>query len=328
MKSVLARLRTTEFSLTALFIVGFLTLAVTSGGVLFSGQSIRSFLTYLAIPILIGLSQMVVLSVGQLNLAVGAMGGASAAIMAQMMVAINAPIWVALLAGFLAATLMGAVNGFLVVATGLNGFIITLGTLTIMEGLQYALVRSFTINAYPESVMAFGNISFFNVPTVFMIAVATALILAWFYRTNVMARGILATGANPLAARLSGVSNNRSVFLAHTISGALIGVAAIVTITSLGGINRSIGGDWLLASFAAPIIAGVLMSGGVVAIYGTVMAAGVMRLVDIARAQYSLDPSVVNFTIGTVVLSTVALSEWRRRRAEIKRQKHVGVEHG
>jgi ribose transport system permease protein len=197
-----------------------------------------------------------------------------------------------------------------------------------MEGLQYALVRSFTINAYPESVMAFGNISFFNVPTVFMIAVATALILAWFYRTNVMARGILATGANLLAARLSGVSNNRSVFLAHTISGALIGVAAIVTITSLGGINRSIGGDWLLASFAAPIIAGVLMSGGVVAIYGTVMAAGVMRLVDIARAQYSLDPSVVNFTIGTVVLSTVALSEWRRRRAEIKRQKHVGVEHG
>jgi ribose transport system permease protein len=328
MKSVLARLRTTEFSLTVLFIVGFLALAVTSGGVLFSGQSIRSFLTYLAIPILIGLSQMVVLSVGQLNLAVGAMGGASAAIMAQMMVALNAPIWVALLAGFLAATLMGAVNGFLVVATGLNGFIITLGTLTIMEGLQYALVRSFTINAYPESVMAFGNISFFNVPTVFMIAVATALILAWFYRTNVMARGILATGANPLAARLSGVSNNRSVFLAHTISGALIGVAAIVTITSLGGINRSIGGDWLLASFAAPIIAGVLMSGGVVAIYGTVMAAGVMRLVDIARAQYSLDPSVVNFTIGTVVLSTVALSEWRRRRAEIKRQKHVGVEHG
>ncbi|CAB4564775.1 unannotated protein [freshwater metagenome] len=328
MKSVLARLRTTEFSLTVLFIAGFLALAVTSGGVLFSGQSIRSFLTYLAIPILIGLSQMVVLSVGQLNLAVGAMGGASAAIMAQMMVALNAPIWVALLAGFLAATLMGAVNGFLVVATGLNGFIITLGTLTIMEGLQYALVRSFTINAYPESVMAFGGISFFNVPTVFMIAVATALVLAWFYRTNVMARGILATGANPLAARLSGVSNNRSVFLAHTISGALIGVAAIVTITSLGGINRSIGGDWLLASFAAPIIAGVLMSGGVVAIYGTVMAAGVMRLVDIARAQYSLDPSVVNFTIGTVVLSTVALSEWRRRRAEIKRQKHVGVEHG
>jgi ribose transport system permease protein len=246
--------------------------------------------------------------------------------MAQMMVVWDAPIWVALLSGFLVATLMGAVNGLLVVTTGLNGFIITLGTLTILEGVQFALVRSFTIDGYPDAVKAFGKIEYLNIPSVFMVAVVTAVILAWFFRTNVVARKILATGANPLAARLSGVSNPLSVFLAHTLSGALIGIAAIVTITSLGGINRSIGGDWLLSSFAAPIIAGVLMSGGVVAVYGTVMAAGVIRLVDIARAQYSLDPSVVNFTIGTVVLSTVALSEWRRRRSEIRRQKYVEVD--
>jgi ribose transport system permease protein len=72
----------------------------------------------------------------------------------------------------------------------------------------------------------------------------------------------------------------------------------------------------LLASFAAPIIGGVLMSGGTIAIYGTVIAAAVVRLVDIARAQYSLDPSIVSLSIGVVTLSTVALSEWRRRRTE------------
>jgi ribose transport system permease protein len=321
MKFITRYLRTTEFSLTLLFVAGFIALALTSGGVLLSGQSIRSFLAYLAIPILIGLAQMVVLAVGQLNLAVGAMGGATAAVMAQMMIAWEAPIWVAMVSGLLVATLMGAVNGFLVVSTGLNGFIITLGTLTILEGVQYALVRSFTLNAYPDAVKDFGKIDLFNIPSIFMVAIITAVLVAWFFRTNVVARRVLATGANPLAARLSGVSNPLSIFLAHTLSGALVGVAAIVTITSLGGINRSIGGDWLLSSFAAPIIAGVLMSGGVVAVYGTVMAAAVIRLVDIARAQYSLDPSVVNFTIGTVVLSTVALSEWRRRRAEVKRQR-------
>jgi ribose transport system permease protein len=58
------------------------------------------------------------------------------------------------------------------------------------------------------------------------------------------------------------------------------------------------------------------MAGGTVAIYGTVIAAGVVRLVDIARAQYSLDPSIVSLSVGVVVLSTVALSEWRRRRSE------------
>ena len=100
------------------------------------------------------------------------------------------------------------------------------------------------------------------------------------------------------------------------MSGLLIGVASVITISSLPGINRSIGGDWLLASFAAPIIGGVLMSGGTIAIYGTVIAAGVVRLVDIARAQYSLDPSIVSLSVGVVTLSTVALSEWRRRRTE------------
>jgi len=137
-----------------------------------------------------------------------------------------------------------------------------------------------------------------------------------FFSRTIMGRRILATGGNPIAARLSGVSNNKSIFIAHTLSGLLIGVASVITISSLPGINRSIGGDWLLASFAAPIIGGVLMSGGTIAIYGTVIAAGVVRLVDIARAQYSLDPSIVSLSVGVVTLSTVALSEWRRRRTE------------
>jgi ribose transport system permease protein len=326
-KALIRRIRTTEFSLTVLFFIGFTALAISGGGVLLSGQSIRSFLTYLAVPILIGLAQMVVLAVGQLNLAVGAMGGASAAIMAQLMVTFDMNPLLAIFIGFLAATAMGAINGLLVVTTGLNGFIITLGTLTILQGVQFWLVRSFTIDGYPTAVREFGNATYFNIPMVFIIAVLTAVALSWFYRSTVTARKLLATGGNPFAARLSGISNNRSIFLAHTLSGAILGVAAIVTITSLRGINRTIGGDWLLSSFAAPIIAGVLMSGGVIAVYGTVMAAAVIRLVDIARAQYSLDPSVVSLTIGTVVLSTVALSEWRRRRAESRRQKFIAEDH-
>ena len=62
-------------TLTVIFIVGFLGLAIATGGNLFSHASILSFFTYLCIPILIGLSQMAVLAVGQLNLAIGAMGG-------------------------------------------------------------------------------------------------------------------------------------------------------------------------------------------------------------------------------------------------------------
>ena len=308
--------RMTEVSLSVIFVIGFLALVLTSNGVFLSRASLQGFLTYLAVPITIGLAQMVVLCIGQMNLAVGTMGGVSCAIMAVLMADHNLPIWLAVLTGLFSATAMGAINGALVVLTQLNGFIITLGTYTILLGFQYRLVKTFTIDKYPSSLPEFGKRNFVGFPYILVISILTAVLLSLFFSRTIVGRRVLATGGNPLAARLSGVSNNRSVFIAHTLSGLLIGVASVITIASLPGINRSIGGDWLLASFAAPIIGGVLMSGGTIAIYGTVIAAGVVRLVDIARAQYSLDPSIVSLSVGVVTLSTVALSEWRRRRTE------------
>lgn len=125
------------------------------------------------------------------------------------------------------------------------------------------------------------------------------------YRT-VAGRRLLAAGGNPLAARLSGISTDRQIVAAHTLSGLLIGVAAVTATASLPGVNRSVGGDWLLPSFAAPIIGGVALTGGSIAVFGTVLAAFVTRLIDAARAQFSLDPSWVNLLIGLVVLGTVA----------------------
>ena len=308
--------RMTEASLSVIFVIGFLALVLTSNGVFLSRASLQGFLTYLAVPITIGLAQMVVLCIGQMNLAVGTMGGVSCAIMAVLMANHNLPIWLAIIIGLFSATAMGAINGALVVLTQLNGFIITLGTYTILLGFQYRLVKTFTIDKYPSSLPEFGKRNFIGFPYILVVSLLTAVLLSLFFSRTIMGRRVLATGGNPLAARLSGVSNNRSVFIAHTLSGLLIGVASVITIASLPGINRSIGGDWLLASFAAPIIGGVLMSGGTIAIYGTVIAAGVVRLVDIARAQYSLDPSIVSLSVGVVTLSTVALSEWRRRRTE------------
>lgn len=308
-----------DMTLTLVFIVGFLVLAVTSGGTSLSPLAIKSILIYLAVPILIGMAQMVVLAVGQMNLAIGAMGGATSALMAVLMADHGLPVWAAVIAGLAFSTALGAINGVLVVLTRLNGFIVTLGTMTMLLGVQYLLVRSFTVDGYSDSLKKAGVQTFLGIPYMFLTAILTAVVVAWYFSRTVAGRRLLASGGNPLAARLSGISNDTSVFQAHMISGILAGIASLVTIASTPGINRSIGGDWLLPSFAAAIIGGVLLTGGAVAVFGTVMAACVLRLVDVARAQYSLDTSWVNFVVGVVVLFTVALSEWRKRQSISKK---------
>jgi ribose transport system permease protein len=306
-----ARLKSNETTLAVVAVVGYAALAVASGGSLLNGSAIETFFTYLAVPVLIGLAQLVALAVGQMNLSVGALGGFVACAGGVAMAQHGIPVWLAVPGALVLGALVGMLNGLLVVLTRINGFIVTLATMTILTGLQYELVGTTTVDNYSPLLKQLGRAAIFHIPVVFLVAVAVAVTLAVFLRRGIWGRYLLASGGNPLAARLSGISNNRSIILAHALSGLLIGVAAVVTLASAPGVNQSIGGDWLLASFAAPIIGGVALSGGAVSVSGTVLAAIIIRLVDVARAQFSLNPSWVNFVVGAVVLGTVVLTHRR-----------------
>jgi ribose transport system permease protein len=246
-----------------------------------------------------------------MNLSVGALGGFVACAGGVAMAQHGIPVWLAVPGALALGALVGMLNGVLVVLTRINGFIVTLATMTILTGLQYELVGTTTVDNYSPVLRDLGRTAIFHIPVVFLVALAVAVTLAVFLRRGIWGRYLLASGGNPLAARLSGISNNRSIIRAHALSGLLIGVAAVVTLASAPGVNQSIGGDWLLASFAAPIIGGVALSGGAVSVSGTVLAAIIIRLVDVARAQFSLNPSWVNFVVGAVVLGTVALTHRR-----------------
>ncbi|HZX05729.1 ABC transporter permease [Kribbella sp.] len=309
--------RSTEMTLLAICVVFFVFLVIASHGELLSANSLRVLLQFLAVPVLIGLAQMVVLAVGQLNLAVGAIGGFAAAATAVLMADHGVPAPLALLIGFLLAAVAGLVNGVLVVLTRINGFIVTLATMTVLTGVQYRIVGTRTVDAYPQALKDFGAAALFGVlPWIFVVALIVAGALSVLLRRTVPGRQLLASGGNPIAARLSGISNDRSVIVAHTLSGAVLGVAAILTVASSPGVNKSIGGDWLLPSFAAPIIGGALLTGGSAVVLGTVLAAFIVRFVDTARAEFSLEPSWVNFVVGAVVLGSVVLGQLRSRRQQ------------
>jgi ribose transport system permease protein len=314
---VIRFVRSTEMTLLAICVVFFVFLVIASGGELLSANSLRVLLQFLAVPVLIGLAQMVVLAVGQLNLAVGAIGGFAAAAMGVLMADHGVPAPLALLIGLLLATAAGLVNGVLVVLTRINGFIVTLATMTVLIGVQYRIVGTRTVDAYPQALKDFGASALFGVlPWIFIVALIVAGGLSVLLRRTVPGRKLLASGGNPIAARLSGISNDRSVIVAHTLSGAILGVAAILTVASSPGVNKSIGGDWLLPSFAAPIIGGALLTGGSAVVLGTVLAAFIVRFVDTARAEFSLEPSWVNFVVGAVVLGSVVLGQVRNRRQQ------------
>jgi ribose transport system permease protein len=303
--------RSTDFTLIVLAAAGFVVLASTTGGNLFTGQTLKAVFQYLAVPILVGLAQMAVLAVGQMNLSVGVVTGFTAMVAAWLMVRTGLPAPVAVLAAVLLGGAIGLANGLLVVLTRINGFIVTLATMTVIDGLRYGVNGTGTFQNYSSGLVKLGQGSLVGVPNVFILAVLVALAVAVFFRRAVLGRQLLASGGNPLAARLSGISNDRAIVMAHVLSGLLAGVAGIVDVALSGSVNASIGDDLLLPSFAAPIIGGVALTGGVVAVLGTCLAAFIVRLIDVAQAQYSIDKSWVDLIVGAVVLGAVLVTQVR-----------------
>ncbi|MFI6735360.1 ABC transporter permease [Nonomuraea sp. NPDC050451] len=310
LKDVTAR---PEFTLAVLAAAGFVALAVATDGNLLSRGTLDAFFRFLAVPIVIGLSQMVVLAIGQMNLSVGTLTGLCAMVAAWLMLEGGLPAPLAVPAALGVGLAAGLVNGLLVVFTRINGFIVTLATMTIIEGLRYGVNGPDTFQGYSPWLRGLGTASVLGLPVVLVLALVVAALVALFFGRAVMGRQLLATGGSPFAARLSGISNDRSIVIAHGLSGLLAGVAAVITVAASGSVNSSIGDDLLLQSFAAPIIGGVALAGGVVSVAGTCLAALLVRLVDVMQAQFDINPRWIDLIVGAVVLGAVLLGTVRQK---------------
>jgi ribose transport system permease protein len=306
-------LRSSEFTLACVAVAGFVALTIATHGNMLSSATLAAFFRFLAVPMMIGLSQMVVLSIGQMNLSVGVLTGFCAMAAAWLMIDAGWPAPIAIIAALVLGAVVGLVNGLLVVYTRINAFIVTLATSTIIDGLRYGIHGPDTFQDYSPALVRIGRASVLGLPVVFLVAVVVALLVGLFFARTVAGRQMLASGGSPFAARLSGISNDRSILIAHALSGLLAAIAAVLTVALSGSVNASIGDDLLLPSFAAPIIGGVALAGGVVSVVGTCLAAFAVRLVDVAQAQFGINQEWVDLIVGAVVLGVVLIGAVRAK---------------
>ncbi len=309
------RLVANEWSAIAVAIViGVVGLAATSPAFLTEFNlyvMMRSF----CVVLVVAFAQMLTLAVGQLNLSIGALGGLVAIAIGGMMEVLGFPVAVALPVGLLIGAAGGLINGLLTVRTGINGFIITLATASAFTGINLGITESIPFYNLPAGFVAFGSARVSAFPMLLIPPVIVALLLALFLARTVPGRQLLAVGGNPHAAQLSGVHMNGIVVLAHTLSGLLAAVGAILAVAQLGSAQPTIGQDWLIMSFAAPIIGGAALTGGHVSVAATALAVVLIVLIQNGMVLAQVDPYWVQFLLGALILAAVGLNRLRAVRA-------------
>jgi ribose transport system permease protein len=269
-----------------------------------------------AITLLVGLSQLVVLAIGQMNLALGAIGGLVVVITGGLIESYHIPVPLAALMGVLVGLGCGLLNGVIVVRTGINSFIVTIATSSVFLGINYGMTEAVPFYNLTPGFKAFGQARWDFFPQIGVVTIVVTILVAVFFSRTIPGRQILAVGGNLAASETSGIPVNRTVVMAHAISGAIAAIAGILLMARLGQAQPTIGQNWLLPSFAAPIIGGVALSGGSVSVVGTVLAACLIAIIQDGLVLVNADPYYVQFFLGVLILGAVGFDRLSRRRRE------------
>lgn len=308
---------TRQVALLALLVVttGFWIFFSVAAAGFTSDFNLFSLLRFAAIQIIIGFAQMLALSIGDMNLSVGAIGGATGMFAGWAMQALGLPPLVVIPLVLALGLLIGFVNAALISWTGLNSFIVTLATASLITGAMLIVTHARPFSNLPDSFTTFSETLVAGAPIspLVLIMLGVGAFLFVLYRNLSLGREMLAVGANRRAARMSGLSVGRVVLWAHGLSGALAAIAGLMAIAADHTASPGLGSDWLLASFVSPSIGGTLLSGGVVSVPGTIIGGILLATISSGLLLMNIDNFWLSVFLGVALLLAVGLDRLTRR---------------
>lgn len=305
-----------QLALFALLIVtaGFWVFFSVAANGFTSDFNLFALLRFAAIQITIGFAQMVALSIGDMNLSVGAIGGTAGMFAGWVMQSLGMPPEVAVLLALAVGLLLGFGNALLINWTRLNSFIVTLATASLITGGMLIVTHARPFSQLPDSFTSFSEVAIGGFPVsplvLVMLVVGAALFV--LYRNLSLGREMLAVGANRRAARMSGLSVDRVVLLSHGLSGALAAIAGVMAVAADHTASPGLGSDWLLASFVSPAIGGTLLSGGLVSVPGTILGGVLLGTISSGLLLMNIDNFWITVFLGVVLLLAVGLDRLTR----------------
>jgi ribose transport system permease protein len=182
------------------------------------------------------------------------------------------------------------------------------------------VTRGSPINIRPDGVfnflLDFVDAGPLRIPVPFILTVIIYIIIWIVLRNTKLGRYIYAIGGNETAARLSGINVNLIKIIVYAISGMLAGIGGILILGRLQSGAYQNGTDYTLTSVAAVVIGGTALVGGTGGIWGTLIGALIMRLVQAGLVYMDVPPNAHKIVIGGIIVVAVALDV--ARRGEVK----------
>lgn len=239
---------------------------------------------------LLCLAMVIPLISGGLNLAIIATTNQCALLMAFIMTHWIAPdsssaniamvIAIALAAGFLLSLLIGLTTGFLVANMNVHPILVTLGTMSVIDGVSIYLTRGKVIAGIPESFQWLGNGTWAGIPIPFLILLLAAVLIGIILTRTAFGISVYMIGSNLEATRYSGIDTKRVLIGVYTLSSVLCFVAACIMMARFNSASPAYAQSYLLITILAAVLGGIDPFGGFGRIAGLLMALMILQVIS------------------------------------------------
>ena len=276
-------------------------------------ENVTAILHQSAMVLIVALGMTVLLITAEVDISVGAsLAFTSCVVMDVLNKTQSLPLGI--LAGLAFGGAVGLFNGVVVTKLRVNSLIATIATMMMLQGGVFLFTREAVQNHH--QIEAFARIATGHagpVPVPVIIAAVLTVVAYVLLGYTVAGRYAFAVGANPRAARLSGLTPERVKLAAFVVTGLLVGIASVILASLLNAGQPTAGRGFELIVIAAVLFGGTSLFGGKGTIAGTVLAVLILKIIDngIIILRWNQDWQII--VPGVVIILAMFFDQLRRR---------------
>lgn len=293
-------------------------------------SSIFSMLKFASVTAILGLGVMYSMIVGGLDLSIGSTAGLSVQVAAMMMVFYNLTAYMAIGAVLLCGLVVGLLNAVLIVVLKIPDLLATLGTMFVIQGAKLIPVSGQSVSS--GMILSDGSTAPGTFDPVFLeidrgmvgpvplpvIVMFALVILSWFMLTKTSwGRIMYAIGANPEAARLSGIRVGFYHGSAYVLSGLFASIAGIILVARIGQGDVNAGSSALLEAVAVALVGQSVLGLNKPNAWGTLLGALLVSIVltgmTMMGFQYYQQDTAKGIVLIVALLFSFTLSRTKSR---------------
>ena len=212
----------------------------------------------------------------------------------------------------LAGALCGFINGTLITRLKLAPFIVTLGTMSIFRGVSYIMNRAKPIDLDGYTWLDSGEI--LGIPSCIILLIVVMAAAGFVLKRTRFGRYTYAIGSNTQTAFHAGVNVNKTLVWIYTLTGAFVGLAAMIAVSRANSAQPTAGNALELDIIAAAIIGGCAPSGGRGTMLGTVIGTLLIAFIRNGLTLLDISTNVQLVVIGLIIIVAVTADQIATRR--------------